>query len=241
MIEDNIKENKEINMNNCDENNLFDIIILLFTELFEKYSLCCYDNIYSETQKRRFDELLLVVGRSCFNFYYGENYQLNFSIINNSIKNLNKNYYFEKEKKLCYEYENSVGESYYFQHYFENSINHDKNYRDLKEFYCDENGFDNCSSSNTSPIFDYYVLEKIIENSDIINMMNMSFSNDIEIVDNMEFLLNNPYIQSIFYSSIKSSFISIKSSNTFIYKRKKSNYKYSDKKFLLFYFILFYL
>jgi hypothetical protein len=94
MIEDKIKENKENNLNNCNKNNLFDIIILLFNELFSKYSLCCYDNIYSEIQKRRVNELLLVIGISCFNFYYGENCPLNFSIIDYSIKKLNKNYYF---------------------------------------------------------------------------------------------------------------------------------------------------
>jgi hypothetical protein len=72
-------------------------------------------------------------------------------------------------------------------------------------------------------------------------MMNMSFSTNIEIVDNIEFLLNNPNIQSIFFSSIKSSFISISSFNAFISKKSKSDYEFSDKMFLLFYFILFYL
>jgi hypothetical protein len=225
MIEDKIKENKKVDMNDCDENNLFDIIILLFTELFSKYLLCHYDdNIYSETQKRRLNELLLVVGTSCFNFYYGENCPFNFSIINYSIRKLNKNYYFEKE--LYNEYENS--------------INHVKNYRELKEFYCDKNRLESCDSSNNSSIFNYCVLEKIVENSDITNMMNTSFSINIEIVDNMDFLLNNQNIQSIFYSPIKSTSVSINSSNTFIYKRKKSNYQFYDEKFLLFYFILFY-
>jgi hypothetical protein len=218
MIEDKIKENKEIDLKNCDENNLFDIIILLFTELFSKYSICCYDNIYSEIQKRRVNELLLVVGTSCFNFYYGENFPLNFRVINNSIKKLNKNYYFQKE--LYNEYENS--------------INHVKNYRKLNEFYFDENRLHNCDSSNNSSTFNYCVLEKIIENSDSTNMMNISFSTNSEIIDNMNFLLNNPNIQSIFYSSMKSLHVSINSSNAFICKRKKSNYEFSDEKFFLF-------
>jgi hypothetical protein len=217
MIEDKIKDNEKVDMNNCDENNLFDIIILLFTELFSKYSLCCYDNIYSEIQKRRLNELLLIVGTSCFSFYYGENCPFNFSIIDNSIRKLNKNHYSEKENELYNEYENS--------------INHVNNYRKLKDFYCDENGLDNCNSSNNSSIFYYYILEKIVDNSDIINMMNMSFSTNIEIIDNMEFLLNNPNIQSIFYSPMKSSFVSINSSNTFIYKKRKSDYEFYDKKF----------
>jgi hypothetical protein len=222
LIEGNIGRNKNINFKNCD-NNLFEIIIQLFTELFSKYSLCCCDNIYSEIQKRRVNELLLVVGTSCINFYYGENCPFSFSIINENIKRLNNILYFQKE--LFDEYENS--------------INDVKNYRELKEFYLDENRLDNCSCSNNSSIFNYCILEKIIENSDIINMMNLSFSTNIEIIDNMNFLLNNPYIQSIFFSSMKSSFVSINSSNTFIYERKKSNYEFYDKKFL-FYFILFY-
>jgi hypothetical protein len=222
MIEDKIKENKEADLNNCDENNLFDIIIQLFNELFSKYSLCYYDNIYSETQKRRLNELLVVVGTSCYNFYYEENCPFSFSIINNSIKKLNKNYYFEK--KIYDEYENI--------------INHVRNYRELKKFYCDENGLNNCLSSKNSSIFNYCVLEKIVENSDSRNMMNMSFSTNIEIVDNIDFLLNNPNIQSIFIFPIKSSFVSINSSNTFIYKRRKSDYKFCDKKYCyLFYFI----
>jgi hypothetical protein len=222
MIEDKIKEDKEINMKNCDENNLFDIIILLFTKLFSKYSLYCYDNIYSETQKRRVNELLLVVGTSCFNFYYGENCSLNFSIIENSIKKLNKNQYFENE--LYNEYENS--------------INDVENYSELKRTYFYQNYFNNFHSSNSSS-FNNYILEKIVESSDSTNMMNISFSTNIEIIDNMDFLLNNPNIQSIFFSPMKSSFISIKSSNTFISKRRKSNYEFYDKKFCD--FILFYL
>jgi hypothetical protein len=223
MIEDKIKENKEPDLKNCDKNNLFDIIFLLFTELFEKYFLYCCNDICSKNQKSRVNELFLVMGISCLNFYYEENSPLNFSVINNSIEKLNKNHYFEK--KLYDEYENS--------------INHVKNYRELKEFYFDEYRLDNCSSSKNSSIFNYCVLEKIIENSDSTNMMNMSFLNDIEIVNNMEFLLNNPNILSIFIFPVKSSYISIKSSNTFIYKRKKSSYEFYDKKFLLFYFILF--
>jgi hypothetical protein len=132
MIEDKIKENREINLNNCNENNLFDIIILLFTKLFSKYIFCHYDdnNIYSEFQKRRINELLLVVGTSCFNFYYGENSPLNFSIIDYSIEKLNKNYYFEKE--LYNEYENS--------------INHVKNYRKSKQTYYYQSYFNNFRS-----------------------------------------------------------------------------------------------
>jgi hypothetical protein len=205
MIEDKIKENKEINLMNCDENNLFDIIIQLFNELFSKYSLFDYDNFYSKNQKRRIQELLLIVETSYLNFYYEENCPFNLSINNENIKRFNKDYYFEKENKL----------------------NDENKFRGL---YFDKNRLGNNHSSN-SHSFNYYILEKLIENSDNKNMIEISYSTNIEIVNNIEFLLNNPNIQSIFFLSRKSSFISIKSSNTFIFKKKKSNYKFYDKKY----------
>jgi hypothetical protein len=75
------------------------------------------------------------------------------------------------------------------------------------------------------------MLEKLIENSDNKNMIEISFSTEIKILNNIEFLLNNPNIQSIFFFPIKYSLVSIKSSNTFICKRKKSDYGFCDKKF----------
>jgi hypothetical protein len=70
-------------------------------------------------------------------------------------------------------------------------------------------------------------------------MIEISFSTEIEIINIIEFLLNNPNIQSIFFLPIKSSFISIKSSNTFICKRKKSDYEFYDEKFNFFSYLLF--
>jgi hypothetical protein len=164
-----------------------------------------YDDIYSKDQKRRIQKLLLIIKTSCFNFYYEEDCPFSFSAINENIKRLNNNNYFEKENKL-----------------------YDKN--EFKKLCCDKNRLDNSCSSN-SPSFNYYILEKLIENSGNKNMIEISFSTEIEIVSNIEFLLNNPNIQSFFFFPIESSFISIKSSNTFICKRKKSDYGFYDKKF----------
>jgi hypothetical protein len=229
MIEDEVKENKGINLKNRDENNLFSIIVHLFNKLFEEFSLFCYDDIYSETKKRRVNELLLVVGISCFNFFCGEDCPFNFCVINESIKSLYEDCYFEKEKKLYDE--------------FENSINNVRNCSILKGYFNYQSYFCNNCSNKASSLFNYLILEKIIENTDSMNIMNISFSTDIEIVINMDFLLNNPNIQSIFFLPIRSSLVSIKSLSTFNSKKKKSDYKFYDEKFcfyILFYSILFY-
>jgi hypothetical protein len=212
LIENNINRNKEINLKSCNGNSsLFVIIIHLFNELYEKYSLCCYDDICSKNQKRGMQELLLIIGTSCTNFYYGENYPFNFGVVNENIKKLKKDLYFEKEKKIHNEYENIM--------------NDERNCVELKKCYCDENRFN------------YRVLERIVENSDSKNVIEIYFSAGIEIVKYFQFLLNNVNIQSLFFHPLRFSNISIKSTNTFICERKKSDYKFFDKKF---YFILCY-
>jgi hypothetical protein len=209
-------------LKNCNQKNLFEIIISLFSELFKKYVLCFCDDNFNENQKKKITKLFVLIAISCFNFYYGEDCPLNFNIIYKIIDEVKKNNHGDEDRKLFDK--------------FEKSINSVKNCRELKESCCEENIISMSNYSNSSSLFSYNILERIIKNSESENMMEMSFCADIEIVECIELLVNSLSIQSIFFPPKRSSYISICSFNHFILERKSLDFRFYDKMFI--YFIL---
>jgi hypothetical protein len=216
MIEEKFKENNNVDLKNGDDNGLF-IIISLFSILFEKYVEYHSDNNFDNNQGKVVMKLILLIGICYFNFYYKENCPSHFIIILDSLEEIKRNYFIDNNKELfdkCQE-----------------SAKHITNYIKSKKYNSYENRLYGYHTSLSSSLFGYEVLERIVENSDNKNVVELSFSTDTEINTILQFLLNNPYFQSIYFPAHRFFNITIESYNLFIYKKKCFDYIFHDKRF----------
>jgi hypothetical protein len=176
-----------------------------------------------DNQRKEMNEFLLITGTLCFNFYCEEDCPQNFRHIYNIIEKMRRNSSFNNEKDLLYgEYEKSMYDI--------------KNISKLKQFLSDDERLGKVYSSNFSSSFNYEVLEKIIENSDAENLVEMSLSTDVDILEIIHFMLNYSMIQSIFFNLSKIPNISIRSSISPISGRNRIDYIFYDVMFILFLF-----
>jgi hypothetical protein len=218
FFESKIRKNERNSLhNNNYDVDLNNIIVSLFIELFEKFELYYYDDFVESSQRRKILELLFLVRISLFNFFYGEKCPSYFNAIYHGIEKIKKNYGNVKDKSIFDKYEKNLKET--------------KNYTKLQPICSAENKlneFPSSKNSNSSSIFSYGILERIVENSNYDNMMKMSFSTNIEVVEYIQFLLNHPNIQSIFFPCFKPSRILLDSFNVFIFEKRCTDFYFHD-------------
>jgi hypothetical protein len=189
-IRKNVEENKDEELKYFDEKNIFEVILIFYKELSEIYKNYC-DN-WDVKNSKKINELLLTIGTSCFNFYYGEDCCSDFKIIIEKTNILFKNKKIDRNDELF--------------NRFEKSLSFLKNNQIFKQSFSNENSekteksekssFVNLNSKNQ---FNYDILEKIIKNKNKENYIELSFEDDYKIIEHIEFLINNPKIHSIFH------------------------------------------
>jgi hypothetical protein len=190
-----VEENNDDELKYSDKKNIFEIILRFFEKISEIFNNCLDNSILNKSNK--IDELLMIIGIICFNFYYKEECPLEFNIILEKIKIL-------KKKKIINE-NNSLYKE------IEKCLNYVKNKEILIKSCCNEKDVNyNDIEIKYFSSFENDVLERIIKNSNNENFIEMSFEDNYKIISHIKFLINNSKMNSIFNKSFISSNIEIK-------------------------------
>jgi hypothetical protein len=216
-------------MKNSNEQNLFNVIVSLFSELVKNCGFKYPIGVLVNNEENKFINLLLLIAVICSNFYFGECCPCNFNDIFCKIEEMRKEGIIDDHDELFFEYKESV-----------------KNIENIKINEKSEKSFsfqrtDERNDSSCSPLFPSIILDRIVANSDIENMMEICYSCDnSKIVEYIELMLTNPNILSAYFFQSQSSDICVQLLGGFVFGRKCAEYSFHNKMFFFFLFVVFF-